>query len=172
MRLTAERGVASLSMSALAEEAGVSRQTLYSYFADVEAVLAGLVEAGGAGDAELAARLDEEQDTQRALHLFVEAVVAAAAAGHPSPATLGQALPASLREAIGQHERTAERLLVDVLRRGCQQGHFRDDLEPELDGRLLYRMIISGADLATEPDADVAALGEHLAANVERMVTR
>jgi AcrR family transcriptional regulator len=48
-RLVAEHGIASVSMSQIAEAAGIGRATLYKYFSDVETILAtwhaGIVEA-------------------------------------------------------------------------------------------------------------------------------
>jgi AcrR family transcriptional regulator len=41
--LLRERGMAALTMSAIAEQAGISRPTLYNYFPDVDAVLAAWV---------------------------------------------------------------------------------------------------------------------------------
>ena len=38
-RLVAERGLTSVTMSAIATEAGIGRATLYKYFPDVEAIL-------------------------------------------------------------------------------------------------------------------------------------
>ena len=38
-RLAAGRGLASVTMSRIAEEAGIGRATLYKYFPDVEAML-------------------------------------------------------------------------------------------------------------------------------------
>jgi len=39
VRLVAQRGLASVTMSAIAEEAGLGRATLYKYFPDVQAIL-------------------------------------------------------------------------------------------------------------------------------------
>ena len=55
-RIVEEEGIAGLSMSTLALRAGVSRQTLYKYFPDIDAVLAGLVALGDGGTAELSER--------------------------------------------------------------------------------------------------------------------
>lgn len=170
MGIVTEEGVAGLSMSALAQRAGVSRQTLYNYFPDIEAVLAALVELGDEGGAELAERMSSEDDARAALRVFVEAVVASAAAGHPSPVALAAALPASLRDALSAHERQAEQLIIDLLRRGRDDGTFRADLDPVLDGRLVYRAALSSAELAAEPDVDVERLAEHLGSGLLRMV--
>jgi len=43
LELLMERGMAALTMSAIAEQAGISRATLYHYFPDVDAVLAAWV---------------------------------------------------------------------------------------------------------------------------------
>jgi AcrR family transcriptional regulator len=43
LELLRERGMAALTMSAIAEQAGISRPTLYHYFPDVDAVLAAWV---------------------------------------------------------------------------------------------------------------------------------
>jgi len=43
LELLGERGMAALTMSAIAEQAGISRATLYHYFPDVDAVLAAWV---------------------------------------------------------------------------------------------------------------------------------
>lgn len=43
LELLDERGMAGLTMSALAQRAGMSRATLYHYFSDVDAVLAAWV---------------------------------------------------------------------------------------------------------------------------------
>jgi len=170
MQIVMEEGVAGLSMSALAQRAGVSRQTIYNYFPDVEAVLAGLMEMGDAGDSGLADLMESENDPCAALGVFVDAVVASAASGHPSAMALAPSLPAPLRDAITAHQRHTEHLVIDVLRRGQADGRFRADLDPELDGRLLCRAALAAAELAGEPDLDASRLAEHLSTNLLRMV--
>ncbi len=170
MQAMAQEGIAGLTMSTLAQRAGVSRQTLYNYFPDIDAVLAGLVQAGDEGTAELAARLEAEADPTAALGLFVETVVASVAAGHPSPLALTAALPATLRAAMAAHEEQAQRLVIDIIRRGQAEGAFGPELDPELDGRILYRAVLAASELAGEPDADVERIGDHLTLDLLRMV--
>ena len=170
MGIIAVDGIAGLSMSTLAEAAGISRQTLYKYFPDVDAVLAAMGAMGSAGIAELAGRVEAEADPRDGLIVFVSAVFAAAAAGHPSPLALVAAVPAVAREAMRAHEDEAERVVVDLLRRGQEVGSFRSDLDPDLDGRIIYRAVLAAHDLAAEDGVDVDALSHHLARDMLRIV--
>ena len=168
--IMAADGLAGLSMSALADAAGVSRQTLYTYFADVDAVLAELAAMGSAGTAELADRITEQKDPREGLRVFVAAILESAAAGHPSPVALAAAVPASAREAMRDHEQAVESLVIEILRRGRDSEVFREDLDPELDGRLIYRAVFAAHDLAVEPGVDVTSLAEHVADDMLRIV--
>jgi AcrR family transcriptional regulator len=163
-------GIASLSMSRLADEAGVSRQTLYQYFPDVDAVLEGIATVGAAGVDELARAVADAPDAYHALHAFVTAVLEAAAAGHPSPMTLVAAVPASSRAVIRGHEEAVEGIVIGLIRRGQARGVIRSDVDPELDGRLIYRATLAAHDLAAVPNADVKALARHLADGLFRML--
>jgi AcrR family transcriptional regulator len=170
MSIIASDGIAGLSMSALAEGSGISRQTLYKYFPDVEAVLAALAALGTAGIDELAERIEAQADPGAGLRVFVGAMLESAAAGHPSPAALTAALPAPARAAMRAHEAEAEQLLIELLRRGRDDGSFRADLDPALDGRIVYGAVLASHDLALEPGLEPDRLAEHVSAAVLRMV--
>jgi len=47
---------------------------------------------------------------------------------------------------------------VEVLEDGKQQGIFRDDLEPELDARLIEQMVATAGELAAEHGRSAAAV--------------
>jgi len=170
MQAITQEGIAGLTMSTLAQRAGVSRQTLYTYFPDIDAVLAGLVHLGDEGTAELALRLEAEPGAEAALRVFVEAVVTSAAAGHPSPLALAAALPAPQREAMAAHEEQAERLVIDIVRRGQADGVFRAELDPELDGRIIYRSAMSASELASDQGVDTDMVVRHLSLDLLNMV--
>jgi AcrR family transcriptional regulator len=163
-------GIAGLSMSRLADAAGISRQTLYKYFPDVDAVLEGIAALGGAGVAELGRMVDAQPDARAALHVFVASVLAAAEAGHPSPMALVAAVPAASREVVRGHEQAAEAIVIGIVRRGQDEGLFRADADPELDGRLIYRTTFAAHELAAEPGAEVAALARHVTDDLLRML--
>jgi AcrR family transcriptional regulator len=156
-------GIASLSMSRLADAAGISRQTLYKYYPDVDAVLEGIAALGAAGVMELERLVDAQPDARSALHVFVASVLAAAEAGHPSPMALVAAVPAASREVVRGHEEAAEAIVSGIIRRGQDEGVFRADADPGLDGRLIYRTVFAAHELAAEPGADVDALARHVA---------
>jgi len=170
MGILATDGIAGLSMSGLADAAGVSRQTLYKYFPDVDAVLVGMATMGSDGVADLADLIEAAKDPRDGLRVFVAAILQSAAAGHPSPLAVSTAVPASDREAMRGHEQAAERLVIDLLRRGRDSGAFRADLDVELDGRLIYRAAFAASDLAVERGADIDALSGHVSADLLRMV--
>ena len=170
MAITAREGIVGLSMSTIAEDAGVSRQTLYKYFADVDAVLVALSDMGNAGIADLAKQIDLKADPREALGLFVAAVLGSVASGHPSPQAFTSALPASAREAMRVHEVEAQELVIGLLRRGCETHVFRGDLDPVVDGRFIYGATFAAAEMALEPDMDTDALCAHVTDDLLRMV--
>ena len=170
MHIVGEEGIAGLSMSTLAARAGVSRQTLYNYCPDVDAVLAGMVELGDAGTEELARQLAREDDPRAALGLLVSAAVESVRAGHPSLSALTAALPAELRATMQAHEERAEDIVADLLRRGLASGAFRSDLDPELDGRIIHRAVFAGAELARRPGIDLERLAQRLSVDLLRIV--
>lgn len=171
MEIIASDGMAGLSMSAIAETAAVSRQTLYKYFSDVDAVLVGLATMASEMDAQLADGM-AEQDPMAALELYTRSTLDAAAAGHPSPLALESALPSQTRDEFRRHAERAEALVIDVLRRGVAEGSFRSDVDPALDGRIIHRMVLACHDLAAEPGADLERLVERVVAAVGRTVAR
>jgi AcrR family transcriptional regulator len=170
MGIIARDGVAALTMSAVAEEAGISRQTLYKYFPDVDAVLVGMTRLSEAVEWDLAERAERAEDATAGLLLFVEASLAAATAGHPSPAALASTLPPEARASLQAHVDRVESLVVRLMRRGLEDGSFRSDLDPELDGRLVYGMVMAAHDLAERTPVDASRLAEHVAKSVFRVV--
>ena len=56
------------------------------------------------------------------------------------------------------------------MRRGLEDGSFRSDLDPELDGRLVYGMVMAAHDLAERTPVDASRLAEHVAKSVFRVV--
>lgn len=171
MLIVTEEGVAALSMSTLAARAGLSRQTLYNYFPDVEAVLTGMARMGEAGAIDLAGSMQAEPEVRVALRSFVRAAVESVRMGHPSPVAITAALPVKLQKAMAAHEELAERTVIDLLRRGMRDGVFSADLDPILDGQIVYRAAFAAAELARRADVDADLLAQRLETALLRSLT-
>jgi AcrR family transcriptional regulator len=138
MALLIEGGGAGLSMSALAQAAGISRPTLYRYYPDMECVLVGVAELVSQHDEAFAAEMLAESDPRRQLRTFIDAVTDSAAHGHLSAVELEAALPPEGRRLLHAHEDRARGLLADILQRGVQAGCFSPDIDPDTDARFIF----------------------------------
>jgi AcrR family transcriptional regulator len=128
LELVSERGLAGVSMSALAQRAGISRATLYHYFPDLEQVLLAWVgEEVDAFVAELARELSGLDDPVARLRRIIDAhVTAFSGAEHRFGADLLQsdALSPKVREEVGRHLSGLRGLVADALEDGRRAGCF------------------------------------------------
>lgn len=129
--LAAEQGPLSVTMSRLAEEAGIGRATLYKYFPDVESVLLAWHERLVAGHLE---RLTGVRDRAGGAGERLEAVLEAyALMFHEPRGHRGAELAAFLHR--GEHvARARQRLrgmIRDLLTEGAESGDVRGDVAPE-----------------------------------------
>lgn len=126
--LVAERGLASVTMSEIAERTGIGRATLYKYFPDVEAVLTAWHERQVAGHLE---HLTQARDSAGSAGDRLEAALLAYVTF--SRLHDGSELTASLHR--GPHVAAAHALLRDFLRdllaEGAAAGELRDDVPPD-----------------------------------------
>jgi AcrR family transcriptional regulator len=135
--LLTEHGGTGLSMSTLAEAAGISRPTLYRYYPDLDAVLVGIAQMVADHDDAFAARVRAEPDPTRQLHTALEAVANVAAHTRLPGAALEAALPPAGRDLLRAHQERVRGLLADILRRGVRDGEFAADVDPDADAGLI-----------------------------------
>ncbi len=145
-RLAAERGPISVTMSAVAGEAGVGRATLYKYFPDVESILMAWHERQVDGHlrhlAEVRDRAGEEGGgAGRRLEAVLEAY-ALIFREHP-----GDELAAFVHR--GEHVARARGrlrdMIGDLLAEGARAGDFRGDVAPgELASYCLHAVSAAG----------------------------
>jgi AcrR family transcriptional regulator len=126
--LASERGLASVTMSEIAETTGIGRATLYKYFGDVEAILVAWHERQIAGHlAHLAEVGDREDNAAKRLESVLEAYALMSHQHH------GSELAALLHR--GEHFARAERQLRDfirdLVREGAKAGDLRNDVAPD-----------------------------------------
>lgn len=124
--LTRQRGVDSVSLTEVAEAAGVTRTALYNYFPDKPALLLAFAEEVTG----LFMRRYEEQVTaddtaaerlDRFLRLQLEGIVE-----HPHPASgeLSATLGPDAYQALAEHVAPMHRLLGEILTTGGESGEF------------------------------------------------
>ena len=131
--LVAAHGLASVTMSRIAEETGIGRATLYKYFPDVEAILVAWHERQVTGHLKhLADVRDRAGGAGERLEAVLEAY-ALIAHEHHSHELHGTELAALLHR--GEHVARAQQQLSDFIRdlltEGAATGDLRDDVAPD-----------------------------------------
>ena len=138
---------ASLTMSALANEAGVSRQTLYAHFPDREALLNAVV--ARAVERWVAATQEVELERGPALDALGRLVEVGwqeiSRSSHVARAASVELDAESVRKA---HESGVE-LLRRLVRRGRRDGSFRTDVPPEWLVSAFFGLIHTARDDVT-----------------------
>ena len=128
--LVSEHGLKSVTMSRIAEEAGIGRATLYKYFPDVEAILLAWHERHIDGHLK---RLAEVRDRAGGARGRLEAVLEAYALISHHRGHHGTELAAFLHR--GEHVAGARRRLADLIRdllaEAAETGDVRNDVAPE-----------------------------------------
>lgn len=141
--LVMENGLASVTMSQIAEDGGIGRATLYKYFPDVESILIAWHERQVSTHlAQLAAVRDSAGDASERLEAVLQAFALITHERHDAD------LAALLHR--GEHMAHAHQELTnfirDILREGAESGHFRDDVAPdELASYCLYAVTAAGS---------------------------
>ncbi|MBA3251169.1 MAG: TetR/AcrR family transcriptional regulator [Geodermatophilaceae bacterium] len=126
--LVTAQGPASVTMSQIAEQAGIGRATLYKYFAEVDAILIAWHERQIAAHL---AHLAEVRDRTADVSQRLEAVLAAYALishehrDHELAALLHRG------EHVARAQLSLRNLVRDLVREGAQGGAVRDDIAPE-----------------------------------------
>lgn len=126
--LVFEHGLASVTMSQIAEQSGIGRATLYKYFPDVESILTAWHERQIAAHlVQLAQARDEASGPGQQLEAVLTAYASISRQRH------GTDLAALLHR--GEHVARAQQhlhaLVRDLLSEGAKTGDVRDDVAPD-----------------------------------------
>ena len=157
--LVAERGLVALTMSQIAEQAGIGRATLYKYFPDAQAVLTAWHER------QLTAHLDQltaaADPAGSAIARLEAALRTYAHIQYHSARHHGGELGALLHQ--GEHVEHARQRLRDFLRNliaaAARDGDVRDDVTPdELADYCLYALTAAGAARREDAAARLVAV--------------
>lgn len=167
--LIAERGLGGVSMTAVAEAAGVSRQTVYNHHPNVDNIVTAAIEVH-----EKQARTQLEQLLATApgapakLDLLIRHGLAIAAHGHAfGPTNAG--LSAASQVHLQRYREAHVGLIADVLVAGITEDSFRADLQPQIAARLIHRMLVR--DVLSQPQDDLAESADAAVTLIMRGVT-
>ena len=128
--LASEHGVLAVTMSQIAEEAGIGRATLYKYFPDVEAILMAWHDRQVTGHLEqLEGLVDRPGSAATRLEAVLEAFALISRHAHGGHhGELGAFLHRDEQLAPSQQRLTT--LLSDLIAAAAQAGDLRDDMAP------------------------------------------
>lgn len=151
------RGLRKLSMSDIAEESGVSRGTLYRYFPDKEAVLAGVAERIRTGVKEAVLRAVEEEPAPEVRVRVVLSALAAAIENFPQAGRIIELEPAfaleSLTRSLPVRVENVQQAMGPVLENSAPVS--RGLLTPPELAGLLVRLVTSAALLPPSRDRHI-----------------
>lgn len=155
--LVSEHGLLSVTMSRIAEEAGVARATLYKYFPDVESILVSWHERRTAEHlAELNELANRDGDAMDRLRAVVGAYARIARNRGRHLPELAVMLHKGDRASHARQQLTA--LVHDLLTAAVAQGQVRDDVPPGELASYSVHALDAAADLPSK--AAVARLVE------------
>jgi len=156
--LIVERGLGGVTMTAVAESAGVSRQTVYNHFEDVDGIVGATIAAHQADSIRSLEALLATVDTPsgRVEHL-VRHAAAMATHGHSAPG-LRHGLSPGAQEVLHGHTADIRSLITRVIHDGVERGEFRSDLDPEADAVLIQRLLEGVGDLVAADPGGIARI--------------
>ena len=158
LSLISEYGLGGVTMSQVADAAGVARQTLYNHYGDVDSIVAATIERHNRESIDLldTSLLVAESPRDR-LEQLVRHFASIGAHAHHST-NLSDALAAELRASLGDYRKAVEEHIAAIIEEGQQSGDFRPDLSPDID-TVLVRSILDGIrDLASRSPDQVAQI--------------
>ena len=143
--LVAEHGLRAVTMSQIAEKAGIGRATLYKYFPDVEAILLAWHERQITAHL---GQLTEAREGAKGADRQLEAVLTAfALITRESQGHHGTELAGLLHrdKHVAQAEQHLRDMIRDLLAEGAASGTLRDDVAPdELASYCLHALTAAG----------------------------
>ncbi|MEN3307839.1 MAG: hypothetical protein V7603_4041 [Micromonosporaceae bacterium] len=172
--LIAERGATDVSMSLLANRAGIARATLYNHFPDLERVLAALVAHEVALFlVQLDRHLVDAPDPVERLRRFLEATYRWATRQrrqrpprtHRSPS---RKLPPQVIAAMHEPVADLRAVLTAILTDGITTGDFPADIHPRLHAELILKLVL---DPIAGPERSQTAARDQLVRFVHRGLT-
>lgn len=153
MVLIAEQGMSNVTISAVAERAGVSRQTVYNHFTDIDSIILAVHERHDVM-AQTGTLLGTAATAPEKIELLIRHTVGAYT--HTgAAAALVHGLGPGAQERLRRHAEEGRDLIASILEEGMAAKVFRDDLDPKLDARLIQGTLTAAGEAAAEAGADL-----------------
>ena len=141
MSLVEERGITEVSMTAIAERAALSRQTIYNHFANVEAaVCAYMIDEIDEMVADIDARLAAMGDPAAQLREFIRMAMHRFAS-HDFVLSLRMAMSPDTEGVIATHLAHAQRVLGRIIDEGVESGDFRTHMPSDAVSETVFHMV-------------------------------
>ncbi|MDP4505423.1 TetR/AcrR family transcriptional regulator [Nonomuraea turcica] len=148
--LVAEHGLRSVTMSKIAEQAGIGRATLYKYFPDVESILLAWHERQITAHLGQLARVRDRAggpDTRLRAVLEAYAHITQRSRGHGDGALM---VHLHRDEQVARAQRQLHDMIRDVLAEGVRSGVFRDDVAPDELATYCLHAVSAAGELPSE----------------------
>ena len=168
--LVEERGMAQVSMTAIADKAGVSRQTVYNKFPDVETAMLGYVLDELARTAtRIEQSLSTLRDPENQIRSFVTELIRRFAQ-QDFQVSIQAAMSPTAVEAIEEATWPLRTMLEEILAEGVETGQFVSHIASERLATLLFQMTVGVGHLALS-GADVDSLADDAATLIAASVS-
>lgn len=156
LALINERGLGGVTMSGIAEAAGVARQTLYNHYPDIDSIVATAITRHNQESIQrLESALATASSPEDKLDQLVRHVaVVGAHAGHTLDVQYG--LSSESRAALSEYGELIYAHIHEILAAGIKSGTFRSDLVLEWDS-VLVQHFLSGISALTAHSPAAAA---------------
>lgn len=166
LALVNERGLGGVTMSGIAEKAGVARQTLYNHYADIDSIVATAISRHNRESIEmLESSLAVAGTPEAKLEQLVRHVVSVGAqAGHSLD--IQHRLAAGTRATLSEYGERLNAHIRQILDMGIESGVFRTDLVLDWDTTLVQHLLSGISALSAGSPADAA----HVAATGTRTI--
>jgi AcrR family transcriptional regulator len=158
LTLIAHDGLGAMTMVGIAETAGVSRQTLYNRYPDIDSIVAEAIRRHNRESIQmLESSLRVVDKPGDKLEQLARHVVSIGAHAHHAPG-IENGLSAEARATLSEYDNALHRCIREILEEGQRAGVFRRDLTPDADAALIRHMLSGLAELSAETPDKAATL--------------
>lgn len=158
LTLIAQDGLSGMTMRAVAEEAGIARQTLYNHYPNVDSIVATALKRHNDESIRLLeSALRVVDDPSGKLEQLVRHVVSIGAHAHHAPG-IEHALSPEVQATLAEYHIALDASIRVILEEGTQRGAFRSDLSFDLDSALVRHMLDGLAEQVAQTPDQAAAI--------------